>query len=144
VRLGEVGRFAWVRRLAVRPVNRDSLPPSDRLEPNDSQRQARKLWGRRPAFDATLDFWDDRVDVYRVYLTRGQRIHVRAAARWSNAKVGLTLSRHESKGTVAHAAHPGKTQRLSYRAPHAGWYDVKLRIERHGGGRYALDLTKSR
>jgi hypothetical protein len=34
-------------------------------------------------------------------------------------------------------------QRLSYRAPRGGWYDLKLRIARHGGGRYALDLTKS-
>ena len=42
------------------------LPPSDRLEPNDSPKQARKLWGRRPAFDATLDYWDDPVDDYSV------------------------------------------------------------------------------
>jgi hypothetical protein len=34
-------------------------------------------------------------------------------------------------------------QRLSYRAPRGGWYDLKLRIAHHGGGHYALDLTKS-
>lgn len=119
------------------------LPPSDHLEPNDSAKQARKLWGRRPAFDATLDFWDDRVDVYRVRLARGERLHVRFAARWSNAAVGLTLSQHEAKGRVIRTARAGRTQQLSYRAPHTGWYDIRLRIERHGGGRYALDLTKS-
>jgi subtilisin family serine protease len=127
----------------------NSLPPSDRLEPNDSPRQARKLWGRRPAFDATLDYWDDSVDDYSVRLTRGERLQVRFAARWSNAKVGLTLWRprtksvHGVKRRVAGTARPGKTQRLSYRAAHTGWYEVRLRIERHGGGRYALDLTKS-
>ena len=82
-------------------------------------------------------------------LTRGERLHVRFAARWSNAKVGLTLWRprtksvHGVKRRVAGTARPGKTQRLSYRAPHTGWYEVRLRIEHHGGGRYALDLTKS-
>jgi len=125
----------------------DPLPPSDRLEPNDALRQARKLWGRRPAFDATLDFWDDPVDVYHVRLVRGERLHVRFAARWSNAKVGLTLLRPGakslSKGRVAGTARPGKTQRLSYRTPHTGWYEVRLRVEHHGGGRYALDLRKS-
>jgi subtilisin family serine protease len=123
------------------------LPPSDRLEPNDSLKQARKLWGRRPASDATLDFWDDPVDVYRVKLARGERLHVRFAARWSNAKVGLTLLRPGAKsllkGRVARTARAGKTQRLSYRAPHTGWYEVRLRLERHGGGRYTLDFTKS-
>jgi subtilisin family serine protease len=123
------------------------IPPSDRLEPNDSLKQARKLWGRRPASDATLDFWDDPVDVYRVRLTRGERVHVRFAARWSNAKVRLTLLRPGAKsvvkGRVATTARAGKTQRLPYRASHTGWYEVRLRIEHHGGGRYSLGLTKS-
>jgi subtilisin family serine protease len=125
------------------------LPPSDHLEPNDSPRQARKLWGTRPEFNATLDYWDDYVDDYRVRLTRGQRLHVRFAARWSNAKVGLTLwqprtkSVHGVKRRVAGTVHSGRIQRLRYRARHTGWYEVRLRNEHHGGGRYALDLTKS-
>jgi hypothetical protein len=128
------------------------LPPSDRLEPNDSIPQARKLWGTRPSINATLDFWDDPVDVYRVKLLRGQRLHLRLAARFANASVGLTLwppgtkSLHGRQGPVVPTARPGKTQQLSYRALHGGWYDVELRIERHGGGTgaYALHLTKSR
>jgi len=74
---------------------------------------------------------------------------VRFAARWSNAKVGLTLWRprtksvHGVKRRVAATVRPGKTQRLSYRAPHTGWYEVRLRIEHQGGGRYVLGLTKS-
>jgi subtilisin family serine protease len=117
------------------------LPPSDHFEPNDKPSQAHKLWGRRPALDATLDFWDDPVDVYRVKLARGQRLHVRVAARWSSAVVGLRIFATGGKGV--RTAHPGRTQRLAYRAPHTGWYDVKLRVMRHGGGRYALQLTKS-
>lgn len=118
------------------------LPPSDHLEPNDSPKQARKLWGRRPAVDATLDYWDDPVDDYSVHLARGERLHVRFAARWSNAKVGLSLWRPRTKSAqVAGTARPGKT--LSYQAPRTGWYEVRLRIEHQGGGGYALDVTKS-
>jgi subtilisin family serine protease len=124
------------------------MPPSDRLEPNDSARQARKLWGKRPGINATLDAWDDPRDVYRVYLVRGQRLDVRAVARWSNAAVGLTLWRpgtkalHGQKWLVARAPRPWKTQHVSYPAAHTGWYDVQLRIARNGGGRYTLHVTK--
>ena len=82
-------------------------------------------------------------------LLRGQRLYVRAAARWSNAVLGLTLWRpgtkslHGQKGRVARTVRLGKTQRLSYPAPEGGWYVVALRIARHGGGRYALQLSKS-
>lgn len=129
---------------AVNFLSSGNLPPSDRLEPNDSARQARKVWGKRPHFDATLDFWDDPVDVYRVWLERGQRLHAQVAAGWANATVGLTfLSLQGRVEEVARTAHPGRTQRLWYRAPQTGWYAVKLRIARHGGGRYSLRLTKS-
>jgi subtilisin family serine protease len=130
---------------AVDFVNSDNqMPPSDRFEPNDSVSQAHKLWGRRAAFDATLDYWDDPKDVYAVRLERGQRLHVRVAARWSNAAVGLSVfASGAGKGVTT--VRPGRTQRLSYRAPRSGWYDVLLRVPHHGGGggRYSLQLTKS-
>jgi subtilisin family serine protease len=134
---------------AVDFLSSGTLPPSDRVEPNDTLRQARKLWGNRPGIAATLDYWDDPVDVYRVKLARGERLDVRFAARWPNAKVRLTLLRPGAKsllkGRVARTGHAGKTQRRSYRAPHTGWYQVRLQVERHGGGggRYSLGLTKS-
>ena len=127
------------------------LPPSDRLEPNDGPSEAPKLWGKRPSLNATLDYWDDRVDWYRVKLDRGQRLRARAVAPWSHASLDLTLWRPSTKtvfrnrhGQVAKTARPGRTQRLSYRARQGGWYVVKLRLTRQGSGRYALQLTKSR
>jgi subtilisin family serine protease len=127
------------------------LPPSDRLEPNDNPSQAPRLWGKRPSLDATLDYWDDRVDWYRVKLDRGQRLRARATAPWSHAELAMTLWRPATKSglskrgaRVAETARPGKRQRLTYRARHAGWYLVKLRLTQHGSGRYALQLTKSR
>lgn len=126
------------------------LPPSDRLEPNDDAGQAPKLWGKQPNLTASLDFWDDPVDVYRVKLDRGQQLRARAAARWADADVDLSVWQpgtrtvlHGHKGRVARTAGPASTQRLSYRAPRAGWYYVALRITQHGGGRYTLRLTKT-
>jgi subtilisin family serine protease len=125
------------------------LPPSDHLEPNDSAPQAPKLWGRRSTLGATLDFWDDPTDVYRVHLARGQRLRARVAARWSHGAIYLSLWRpgstlHGRRGIVARTSHAGKTQRLSYRAARSGWYYVDLQALRHGGGHYGLRLTKSR
>lgn len=136
---------------AVEFLNSGSaLPPADRLEPNDSTVQARKLWGKRPDLKATLDYWDDPVDVYRVHLARGQRLRARSSAQWAHASVGLSVWRPGTKtvfrrhGAVAQTAHPGKRQRLSYRAQRGGWYYLVLRVTQHGGGRYALQLGKSR
>jgi subtilisin family serine protease len=119
------------------------LPSSDRLEPNDSVSQAKKLWGKRPAISATLDYWDDRGDDYRVRLLPGQRLHARFAAQWANASVYLTLRGPGKRAAIAARTHrAGRTQQLSYRARHGGWYVLVLRIARHGGGRYSLNLTK--
>ena len=126
-----------------------SPPPSDQLEPNDNAAQARKLWGKRPGLDATLDYWDDRADVYRVHLDRGQLVRARAVARWSHAGITMSLwppgakSVFRKHGWLAESPHPGKTQRLSYRATRGGWYDVVLLSTLPGGGRYSLRLTKS-
>jgi subtilisin family serine protease len=127
-----------------------ALPPSDRLEPNDSPAQARRLWGTRPDLRATLDYWDDRVDVYRVHVARGERVQARLSAQWAHATVGMSLWRPGAKsvfrkhGAVAQTPHPGRRQHLSYRARRGGWYYLVLRITHHGSGRYALQLSKSR
>ena len=125
------------------------LPPADRLEPNDSLSQARAVWGRKAALAATLDYWDDPVDTYRVKLARGQRLE--ALFRGRRATVGLTIWRAGTSAVtssrptkVAATARPGKKEHLAYRARKSGWYDVKLHVTRPGGGRYRLQLTKSR
>ena len=43
---------------------------------------------------------------------------------------------------MARAPRPWKTQRLTYRPAHTGWYEVQLRIAGDGGGRYTLCLSK--
>lgn len=115
------------------------LPPADRFEPNDRISQAHALFGRKPAVTATLDQWDDPLDVYRVRLIRSERLNVTLGAHWAGATVRLTLWHGK---TVARTAHPGHTQRLSFRAAKAGRYYVELR-DTSGAGKYSLQLTKS-
>jgi subtilisin family serine protease len=134
---------------AVVALEEGGPPPTDRLEPNDSVSQARRLSGQRHSLTATLDYWDDRADVYRVKLVPGQRLQARVLAHWAHAAIALSVWRPGTKtvfskrGAAAHTTHPGKTQRLSFRARVSGWYYVELRLTHHGSGRYALHLTKS-
>jgi subtilisin family serine protease len=129
------------------------LPTSDHFEPNDDVGQAaHKLWGRTPAVAATIGYWDDPVDIYRVRLSHGQRLQARMQASWTHAAVGVTLWRpgtktvlkgRRAKWRVAQSAHAGRTGALTYRTRKGGWYYVELKVAKPGAGRYSLRLTKS-
>jgi subtilisin family serine protease len=123
---------------AVAVVNQGLLPPSDRFEPNDNLSQAYRLRGSRPVAGATLDYWDDPVDVYRVKLARGQRLLARVHAR---PMVNLILL-GGAKRQLAHTTRPGQTLHLAYRVPRTGWYYVEVRTVT-GAGRYTLRLNES-
>jgi hypothetical protein len=134
---------------AAAALSSGDLPPPDRFEPNDKVSQARALGGSKPAVSATLDFWDDPTDVYRVKLGRGQRLQALVRAR--RADVGLTFLRQGTHAVaprhptmVAKTVRSGKKERLAFRTRQAGWYDIRLRVARPGGGRYTLHLSKSR
>ena len=48
------------------------------MEPNDDGGTiAPRLWGSASVVHATVDFWDDPVDVYAVRVRAGQRLSVR-------------------------------------------------------------------
>ena len=54
------------------------LPSPDRLEPNDEAGSWSHALPPLPrTVSASLDYWDDNVDVYHVRLLRGQRIYAR-------------------------------------------------------------------
>ncbi len=133
---------------AVNAVTSGALPAPDRYEPNDDIPQVHHaLWGRKPGLTATVDYWDDRVDVYRVKLARGQRLHAGVRA---GVAVALTLWRPGTStvfarrgGKVARSAGAGKKEHLSFRARTAGWYYVEVRDSGPGRGRYSLRLVKS-
>ena len=124
---------------AVTVVNDGALPPSDRFEPNDNVSRAYRLRGPRPVAGATLDYWDDRADVYRVKLARGQRLLARVRARPS---VDLILL-GGPKERLAQTVSSGQTQHLSYLVRQTGWYYVEVRVARQGAGHYTLRLKES-
>jgi subtilisin family serine protease len=53
------------------------LPPADRYEPNDDAGPWSHPLPSLRVTQATLDYWDDQNDVYRVFLRAGQRLYAR-------------------------------------------------------------------
>jgi subtilisin family serine protease len=130
------------------------LPPPDALETNDQAgTAARTLWGGSHHVAATLDFYDDPVDVYRVVLRKRQKLTASVNATWAGASVQLELWRPGTtlvdrptlvrKYRAAASAAAGARQHVRFTAPVAGSYYVEVRASAPGFGAYALKLTKS-
>jgi subtilisin family serine protease len=132
----------------------DGVPtPPDRLEPNDDAgSQSVRLSRAVTSVKATIDFWDDQIDVYRVYLHKGQRLRLTLngpAGATSNLllwKPGTTRVNDLRKQNlrVAQAIGPGASHRLNYRVPRKGWYYVEVKVVTRGSGPYELTLTRLR
>jgi hypothetical protein len=124
-------------------------PALDRYEPNDGGgASAYPLFGARRQIDATLDYWNDRNDVYRVYLRAGERL-VASVGPSTPVRPALALWRPGTQ-TLDRASAPVRrlTERppgatLSYRARGAGWYVLHVSVARPVAGSYELTLSKS-
>jgi subtilisin family serine protease len=124
-------------------------PPADRFEPNDDAgAQAAIVW--KPfAATATLDWWDDPNDVYRVHLDRGQRlsVYVRASAKIDPSivlwKPGLDrLSDARSDLRARRSIHgPGVPERIRFKAPRSAWYSLQVKLAKPGFGAYRIRLS---
>jgi hypothetical protein len=113
---------------------------------------AHTVWGRQVKVDATLDYYDDPIDVYRVELNGHQRLTARLAGGWAGAQVNLSLwrprtttidERRSRTLRAAQSATPGSTQRLRFTAPGRGWYYVEVKVASPGFGPYTLSLVKT-
>jgi subtilisin family serine protease len=137
---------------ALQALHAASLPPPDRLEANDNAGdRAATLWGRRQKVAATVDFWDDPIDVYRIWLRRGERIFVSAgleavAAKLMLWKPGTTEVQGSSAAVrsqrAAEALHAGPRLHLSHRAQATGWYYVEVQAVSPASSPYTLRLVK--
>jgi hypothetical protein len=131
------------------------LPTPDRYEPNDDAGPwAHALPPLPRAIEASLDFWDDDADVYRVTMTKGARLFARLT---TPSPVRLTLWAPGTKrveivpGTkfvdsrVALSRRVGTQVRLAYRAASSGTYylQAKLVSAVRGPVEYRLALTRS-
>jgi subtilisin family serine protease len=127
------------------------LPPPDRFEPNDDAgTRSVKLTAAVTSLKATIDFWDDQIDVYRVYLRKGQRLRL-ALEGPAGATSNLLLWKpgtqriddlRKQNLRAAQAISPGASHRLGYRAQKKGWYYVEVKVATRGSGPYELTLTR--
>jgi subtilisin family serine protease len=127
------------------------IPPPDHFEPNDDAgSQAAALSRSTRIVHATLDFWDDNVDVYRVQLRKDERLHLdlegpKASTinlllwRPGTTKVGALRGQERR---IAQSIRPGPSQRLGYRAKQSGGYYVEAKLVTRGFGAYTLTLTR--
>ena len=129
------------------------LPSPDRYETNDDAgTQAYTLWGKQRKVTATVDYYDDRVDVYRIALSGRERLTAKLVGGWPGANVTLVLWR---PGTMrvdqspaqslraAQAITPGSRQHIAFTAPGRGWYYVEVKVSSPGYGPYTLTLGKT-
>ena len=129
------------------------LPPADKYETNDDAgTQARTLYGKQVTIDATLDYYDDQIDVYRIVLSGGERVAATLTGGWSGANVNLVLWRPGTRRVedlraqtlrAAQSIAPGSSQSVTFRAPGRGWYYVEVKVTSPGFGPYTLTLTKT-
>lgn len=127
------------------------LPARDRLETNDDiSANTPRLYGRTGTLKATIDFWDDQVDVYRLQVHAGERLKVSLVGS-SRAAVTLLLWKPatrtvfgSSRFRAAQALGAKTEQRLAYRVPKGagGQYSVEVRIPSPGAGSYTLSWSR--
>jgi subtilisin family serine protease len=129
------------------------IPPPDRSEPNDDAgSQAPKLSAAVKSVKATIDFWDDNIDVYRIYLRKGQKVRLTLDGP-AGATSNLLLWKPGTKRVndirsqnlrAAQSISPGSSHRLGYHVRKKGWYYVEVKVTTRGSGPYELTISRSR
>lgn len=114
------------------------LPPVDHYEPNDNAGPWSHALPPLPrTIEATLDYWDDDIDVYRVYLEKGRRLYARVTPE-SAGTVGMSVwapgtQRVDTLDTqsslLAQSRAVGGQVRVAYRATRTGTYYLELRLK---------------
>jgi subtilisin family serine protease len=130
-----------------------ALPPVDHYEPNDDG----GVWSHAlpplpRTISATLDYWDDNVDVYRIYLHQGGKLFarvtpsIRGAVRMSVWGPGTAHVDSPTAGLpLAQSKAVGSQARVSLKARKTGSYYLELKDtkkSREPVG-YALAVAKS-
>jgi hypothetical protein len=137
------------RALAGRTPARDTLEPND-----DAGGQARTVPGQKTTIRATVDYWDDQSDVYRIRLFPGQRLFASlghgAGARMLLFRPGTRtlegLTPQLVNQRVGRSARRGGNRLLGYRVPvhHGGFYYLQVKLEAKTARAYSLTVVKSK
>lgn len=123
-------------------TNGTKIPAPDAYEPNDNAGTYAYPLGRLRTITASLDLWDDPIDVYSTQLAKGEQLFAHLSSL-PNARLVLVLWK---PGTTS--VNPLRTilaspmtvsvsvsgqQRLSYVAPAAGTYYLEAKVLRQTG-----------
>jgi subtilisin family serine protease len=130
----------------------EAVPAADAYETNDEAgKWSAKLYGAKRTIRATLDFWDDQLDVYAVYLRRGQRLFGHLGGP-PNAAIRLTLWRPGTQTVegirvdlskqAARGRPIGSQQRISYTAAVKGQYYLSVKLQTQTAAPYVLGYVK--
>jgi subtilisin family serine protease len=136
---------------AVRAVS-DALPDPDNYEANDRLSTAASLWGRKgQRIKATIDYWDDRDDVYKIKIRRRQKVVavLRGPAGansnlflWKPGTTSLAGSAVDRRFLAAQSKTPGSLDRIRLRVTQPGWYYLVVKMGSPGSGKYTLRYRK--
>jgi subtilisin family serine protease len=127
------------------------VPPRDRYEPNDDAGSSATRLFSQTRVDATLDFWDDQQDVYKVALRAGQRMYVGLTGP-PRTDVNLMLWRpgtthvddlRRQHRRLTQSARPGPREWLAYRARRGGFYYLQVKMASVGSGKYRVRIVKT-
>jgi hypothetical protein len=130
------------------------LPPPDHYEPNDDAGPWSHALPPLPrTIEASLDYWDDNVDVYHVYVKRGQRLYARLTPKtsagirlavWRPGTARVEGLRVDVRRRVAESRSVGGQVRIAYRAPVTGIYylEAKLVTKSYYPVQYRLSVTR--
>ena len=130
------------------------LPAPDHYEPNDDAGAwSHSLPPLPRTVAASLDYWDDNVDVYHLYLKRGQRLYARLTpetkagirlALWNPGTTRVEGLRADFSRRVAQSKSIGGQVRVAYRAPATGIYylQAKLVTQSYDPVQYRLSLVR--
>ncbi len=129
------------------------LPAPDKYETNDDAgTEAHTVWGKRVKVTASVDYYEDPVDVYRVALAPHEKLTAKVTGGWPGAQVKLALWKPGTRKVdearsrdlrAAQSATPGSTQRVRFTARGRGWYYVEVKVLSPGFGPYTLTLDKT-
>jgi hypothetical protein len=125
---------------ALTMLSESPLPPPDHYEPNDDAGPWSHALPPLPrTIDASLDYWDDNTDVYRVHLKKGTQLFARLTPG-AAATVRLALwapgtehvepipGRKAPVTRVAQGRRVGAQVRISYRAAATGIYYLEAKL----------------
>jgi subtilisin family serine protease len=147
--------FGRLDVLAALTALSEPPPPADDFEPNDDAGSRAYVAYFRAGYRvlrATLDFYEDATDIYRIRLRAGERATFTLQGPpgtdtnlilWKPGAedvVGLV-----PRGLVAELSNrPGARERLRYKAEEGGWYYVQVKLSEGAGGPYRLVIEKVR